>query len=182
MKSLLICVVLCLAVISMPSYSQQQKGDVELQFQGYYFTTVGQEFSFGSGNLAGKIGPYLTDNLQVGIGPTLSITTTTTATFNPLTLSIDKESKTTTTFGSTLFFVYSFLTRNAKLVPYFGANYFKQDFNDSEDKGSVGVNLGAKYYFAKKAAVDVSGNYLFTLNKDQEGGMLYFAVGISFLL
>ena len=58
-----------------------------------------------------------------------------------------------------------------------GRKYFKQDFSDSEDKGSVGVNLGAKYYFAKKAAFDVSGNYLFTLNKDQEGGMLYFAVG-----
>jgi hypothetical protein len=182
MKSLIMCVVLCLAVIAMPAYSQQQRGDVELQFQGYYFTTVGQEFSFGSGNLAAKIGPYLTDNLQVGIGPTLSITTITTATFNPTTLSIDKESNTTTTFGSTLFFVYSFLSRNGKLVPYFGANYFKQDFSDSEDKGSVGVNLGAKYYFAKKAAFDVSGNYLFTLNKDQEGGMLYFAVGISFLL
>ena len=81
MKSVLMCVVLCLAVITTPAYSQQQKGDVELQFQGYYFTTVGQEFSFGSGNLAGKIGPYLTDNLQVGIGPTLSITTTTTTTF-----------------------------------------------------------------------------------------------------
>jgi hypothetical protein len=182
MKSLLMCVVLCLAVITMPAYSQQQKGDVELQFQGYYFTTIGQEFSFGSGNLAAKIGPYLTDNLQVGIGPTLSITTTSTPTFNPVTMKLESESKTTTTFGSTLFFVYSFLSRNAKLVPYFGANYFKQDFSNSDDKGSVGINLGAKYYFAKKAAFDVSGNYLFTLNKDQQGGMLYFAVGISFLL
>lgn len=182
MRLVPICLALCLAVLAVPALSQQQKGDVELQFQGYYFTTVGTEFTFGSGTLSGKIGPYITDNLQVGIGPTLTITTSTDYSMDPITFAVKSESKTTTTFGSTAFFVYSFLTRNAKLVPYIGAQYFKQDFSDSDDKGSVGVNLGAKYYFAKKAAFDVSGNYLFTLNKDEEGGMLYFAVGLSFLL
>jgi hypothetical protein len=39
------------------------------------------------------------------------------------------------------------------------------------------VNVGAKYYFAKKAAFDLSGNHLFTLNSEQEGGIL-FAVGL----
>ncbi len=187
MKVVPVCLALCLALIAAPALSQQQKGDVELQFQGYYFTTVGSDMTFGMGTITGKIGPYLTDNLQIGIGPTLSITTMTSVdyqvgpppTYTPI---MKVETKTTTTIGSTAFFVYSFLTRNAKLVPYFGAQYFKQDFSDSDDKGSVGVNLGVKYYFAKKAAFDLSGNYLFTLNPDEEGGMLYFAVGLSFLL
>lgn len=178
MKSLCLCLVLCAVVLSVPAVAQQQKGDVELQFQGYYFRTVGTELSFGSGNLAGKIGPYITDWLQVGIGPTLSITTSTS--FDPTTF--EKTSETTTTFGSTAFVVASFLTRGAKAVPYIGAQYFKQNFDDSEDKGSVGVNAGVKFYFSKKAAFDISGNYLFTLNENQEGGMLYFAVGLSFLL
>jgi hypothetical protein len=72
--------------------------------------------------------------------------------------------------------------RNAKAVPYLGAQYFKNDFSDSEDKGSIGINAGLKYFFAKKTALDIGGNYLFTLNKDQEGGLLLFAVGLSFLL
>jgi len=187
MKLVPLFLVLCLALVAVPALSQQQKGDVELQFQGYYFTTIGSDLQFGSGTISGKIGPYITDNLQIGIGPTLTITTMTTTEYVPgtapyYTPTTKEETKTTTTFGSTAFFVYSFLTRNAKLVPYFGAQYFKQDFSDSEDKGSVGVNLGVKYYFAKKAAFDLSGNYLFTLNKDQEGGMLFFAVGLSFLL
>ncbi|MBK7256447.1 MAG: hypothetical protein IPI01_01190 [Ignavibacteriae bacterium] len=78
MKSLFLCLMLCAVVFSVPAVAQQQKGDVELQFQGYYFRTVGSDLEFGSGNLAGKIGPYLTDWLQVGVGPTLSITTMTT--------------------------------------------------------------------------------------------------------
>jgi len=124
------------------------------------------------GNISAKIGPYITDNLQIGIGPTLTITTT----------SFNGKSDTKTTFGSTAFFVYSFLMRNAKAVPYIGAAYFKNDFSDSNDKGSVGINAGLKYYFSKKVALDVSGNYLFTLNSEQEGGTLLFAVGLSFLL
>jgi hypothetical protein len=182
MRLVPMCLALCLAVLAVPALSQQQKGDVELQFQGYYFTTVGTESSIGSGTLSAKIGPYITNNLQVGIGPTLTVTTVPEFSIDPVTLQTKTESKTTTTFGSTAFFVYSFLTRNAKLVPYFGAQYFKQDFSDSDDNGSVGVNLGAKYYFAKKAAFDVSGNYLFTLNPDAEGGILYFAIGLSFLI
>ena len=182
MKLVSVCLALCLIILAVPAYSQQQRGDVELQFQGSYFTTVGSDVAFGSGRIAAKIGPYITDNLQVGIGPTLTITTTTIQTFNPVTLEFDENTETETTFGSTAFFVYSFLARNAKAVPYIGAQYFKQDFNDSDDKGSVGINAGLKYFFAKKAAVDFSGNYLFTLNKDEEGGILLFAVGLSFLL
>ncbi|HSQ75523.1 MAG TPA: hypothetical protein VLT13_08200, partial [Bacteroidota bacterium] len=78
MKFAPVCLALCLALIATPALSQQQKGDVELQFQGYYFTTVGSDMTFGMGTISGKIGPYLTDNLQIGIGPTLSITTMTT--------------------------------------------------------------------------------------------------------
>ncbi len=173
MKTATALLALALLVTVVPAAAQQQRGDVELQFQGYYFTTVGTDVTLGSGNLAAKIGPYITDNLQIGIGPTLSITTFSAST---------GESETKTTFGSTAFLVYSFLMRNAKAVPYLGAQYFKSDFSDSDDKGSVGVNAGLKYFFTKKAAFDISGNYLFTLNTEQQGGVLLFAFGLSFLL
>jgi len=176
-------IVLILMLVAAFGYAQQQRGDVELQFQGSYFTTVGTDFTFGQGTLSAKIGPYITDALQIGIGPTLSITTTTDYTQGPApTYALKKDTKTTTTFGSTAFFVYSFLMRNAKAVPYLGATYFKSDFSKSDDKGSVGISAGLKYYFAKKTALDVGGNYLFTLNSEQQGGILLFAVGLSFLL
>ena len=174
-------VMLILMLVAALGYAQQQRGDVELQFQALYFTTIGTDFTIGQGTISAKIGPYLTDNLQIGIGPTLSITTTTDYTVGPApTYTLNKETKTTTTFGSTAFFVYSFLG-NAKVVPYIGAQYFKQDFSNSNDNGSVGISAGLKYFFAKKTALDIS-NYLFTLNTGQQGGMLMFAVGLSFLL
>jgi hypothetical protein len=177
-KLAVVCVLLLCAATG---FAQQQRGDVELQFQAMYFTTVGQDYKVGMGNIAAKIGPYITDALQVGIGPTVSIITTTSATPDYTTMSVKYESDTKATFGSTAFIVYSFLMKGAKAVPYLGAQYFKSDFDDSEDKGSMGINGGLKYYFTRKTALDVSGNYLFTLNKDQEGGTLLFAVGLSFL-
>lgn len=184
MRSVNKCAILCLLLlVAVCGFAQQQRGDVELQFQGSYFTTIGTDYTFGSGNISAKIGPYITDALQIGIGPTLSITTTTTMSVGPApTYRLEKSSETKTTFGSTAFFVYSILLKGAKTVPYLGAQYFKSDFSDSEDKGSVGINAGLKFYFAKKTAFDVGGNYLFTLNPDQQGGVLLFAVGLSFLL
>jgi hypothetical protein len=176
-----VAVVSVLLICAGLGYAQQQRGDVELQFQAMYFQTVGQDYKIGSGNISAKIGPYITDALQVGVGPTLSITTTTTPTVDYSTYQLKYESETKATFGSTAFIVYSFLMKGAKAVPYVGAQYFKSDFSDSDDKGSVGINGGLKYYFTRKTALDVSGNYLFTLNEGQDGGTLLFAVGLSFL-
>jgi hypothetical protein len=170
MKNLLAATVcVALIVLAVPVYGQQQAGDLELQFLGYYFQSVGSDYDFSMGTIQGKIGPYVTDHLQVGVGPTLSITTS--------------GGTTTTSFGSTAFAVYSFLTKGGKLVPYFGAQYYKQDFSTefSEEPGNVGVSAGVKYFFAKKTALDISGNYLLDLRKDAQGGILFFAVGLSFL-
>ena len=167
--------------------SQQQAGDMELQFFGSYYRTVGNDFTFASGTIGGKIGPYLTDNIQVGLGPTFSISTSSRQTFtvDPVTFQVitKTESQTTTTFGTSAFFIYSFLTRGGKLVPYFGAQYFKRDFNKpfSEDRGSAGINGGVKYFFTKKTALDFSGNYLWDLNPDAKGALILFAFGLSFL-
>jgi len=172
--------------------AQQRKGDVELQFYGTYFQTVGTDETFGSGTIGGKIGPWVTDHFQIGMGPTLTITrmTETSYNFNPVTFQVttSKDTKTTTTFGTSIFMIYSFLTGGGKWVPYFGAQWFKSDFNKpiSEDKGSAGLNAGVKYFFAKKTALDFSVNYGWDLNPVEEGGTrggtLLFVFGLSFLL
>jgi hypothetical protein len=177
------CVILILC--TLPVYGQQQKGDLELQFLGSYYRTVGVTgMTFGSGNISAKIGPYVTDNFQIGLGPNLTISHSTTPGFDYTTGKETEVSEVTTTFGTYAFVVYSFLTKGAKLVPYLGAQYFKQDFNKpwSEEPGSLGFNLGAKYFFAKKAAFDIQGSYMFDMNKDAQGGFMLFAFGLSFLV
>ena len=187
--------VLALLLAAGSAHAQQKAGDLELQFYGMYYRTVGTDFTIGSGTIGGKIGPYLTDNLQVGLGPTLTITTTsmptTTYRVNPVTgdfiVETVTETNTTTTFGTSLFVVYSFLSRSGKIVPYLGAQYFKRDFNRpfSEDRGSAGVNAGLKYFFARKTALDFSANYLWDLNSEEQGGsnggLILLMFGLSFL-
>ncbi len=186
-QSLLIVISFLVFAAPVSLYSQQQAGDLELQFYGTYYRTIGTDFVIGSGTIGGKIGPYISDNIQIGLGPTLSITTTSMQTFDfdPVTFQMKTttEEKTTTTFGTSAFFIYSFLTSGGKLIPYFGAQYFKSDFNRpfSEDKGSAGINAGVKYFFAKKTALDFSGNYLWNLNTDAKGSVILFAFGLSFL-
>src|SRR5512138_2395898 len=62
-------------------YGQQKAGDFEIQFYGMYYRTVGTDVSFSSGTIGGKIGPYITNHLQIGIGPSLTISTITTPSF-----------------------------------------------------------------------------------------------------
>jgi hypothetical protein len=164
----------------LPVYGQQQKGDIELQLQGTFSATIGADVSSNVGTIAGKFAPYITTNLQVGVGPTLTITTTTVPQQGTGNVATDTETK--ATIGTTAFIVYSLLLKDAVTVPYLGASYYKRDFSNGKDRGWVGANGGAKIFFAKKMAADLSMNYLFSLNPETKGGLLLFAVGLSFLL
>ena len=170
MKTLLSCLIVVLLFAPSMLLAQQQQGDLELGFQGFYFADT--EGFFSSGTIQGKVGQFFTDNLEVGISPSLSITTISTGT---------GDSETSSTFGAGAFLTYSFLSENATTVPYFGGQYYKSDFSDDEDSGSAGINAGVKFYFTKKAAFDISGNYLFSLNENAEGGLILFSFGLSFL-
>ena len=192
-KTTVVCIVLLLLVGTCLAPAQQRRGDFELQFYGMYFRTMGTDLTFANGTIGGKIGPYITDHLQIGIGPSLSISTISgrevtgydPRTFSPI---YSTSSTTTTTFGTSVFLIYSFLTSGGKVVPYFGAQWFKSDFNKpiSEDKGSAGLTAGLKYFFARKTALDFSVNYGWNLNTAENNetlpSTLMFAFGLSFLI
>lgn len=177
-------VVLMILVLSVGAVAQQQKGDIELQLLGMYMTTTGSsDFKFSMGQISGSFGKFFTDNLELGIAPTLSITTVTSqqvdyGVFPPVLKSV---SNTTTTFGGSVFVVYSFLMGDSKTVPYAGARFYKQDFSTKES--SAGINGGVKYFISKKTALDANANYLFSLSSENgnSGGILLFGVGFSFL-
>jgi hypothetical protein len=181
MARALILIISLLIALSTSS-GQQQQGDIEAQLQGSFSTTVGADATSSIGTIAGKFGPYLTDNIQVGVGPTITIATTSNTSLQPGTTRLITSTETNVTFGTTAFVVYSFLLENAKAVPYLGASFYKRDFSNSDEKGWVGANGGVKYFFTKKTAMDMSANYLTSLNSDTKGGLLLFAFGLSFLL
>ncbi len=189
MATRFIVVFFLLALMVGTLNAQQEAGDLELQLAGSFLASSGvPNASFSAAILQTKIGKFFTDNLEIGIVPSLQWTrtsyTTTQYSFvgGRFVTSEVEEVNDNTTFGGGAFFVYSFLTSGATTVPYFGAQYYKQSFKDSEDNGSVGANVGMKFFFTKKAAFDVSGNYLFSLNKDAEGGLILITFGMSFLL
>jgi hypothetical protein len=173
--------ILTISVLTSSANAQQQQGDFEAQLAGYYVTVVGTDLSFGMGSIQTKLGYYFTDWFEFGLGPTWTITTTSTFDHSdPNTGQPVYKSLTEGDFGTTAFMQFSFLT-SSRTVPYFGGQYYKQSFRNDEDNGAVGLSAGIKFFFTKKAAFDVGGNYLFSLNKDTEGGLLLFAFGLSFL-
>ena len=174
------CVLIfAMLLVATTGFAQQQKGDVELGLQGSYYRTVGTDAEMQFGMIQGKIGWYVISTLEIGVGPALNIMTFSDGMGG---------SETTTQFGGSAFLVYSFLARGAKAVPYFGAQYYIRDLiqedvpDEATDSGSIGINAGLKYFFTKRTALDFSGNYMFSLNEDAEGGILYFSIGLSFLL
>lgn len=180
-KTFTLLSLLLVLLLVQGAVAQQQRGDFEAQLTGFYFTTVGSDLSLSMGTIQGKLGYFFTDHFELGFGPTFTVSTISTPVINYQTGTFTTESKTETDFGTTVFFVYSFLTKKARTVPYFGAQYYKQSFKNTDDKGSVGVNAGIKYYFTRRAAFDLAGNYLFSLNKDESGGILLFSFGLSYL-
>lgn len=174
---------LVLAVLLvLPLHAQQAQGDIELQLQGSYFTMVGTDVSVDVGTIAGKFAPFITDALQIGLGPTLTIQTTTTTDVAPGTGQTRTRSSTRVTFGSTAFIAYSILLKDARTVPYVQAQFYKRDFSNRSERGWVGAGGGMKYFFTRRTSLDVSANYLRSLNSGSQGGMVLFMFGLSFLV
>ena len=176
-KRLSFLAALCL-IFNVPVLAQQEKGDVELQVSGSLFTFVGDGTSSGSGTLFGKIGLFVTDHLSIGISPLLSVSVSESESFSSN--SFEKESKRTwtATTGGGAYFNYTLLS-NASTVPYFGAQYYKQDF-DTEGTGQAGINGGLKFFVTEKAAFDVSANYLLDLDNSSIG-LVVLQFGFSYL-
>ena len=192
--SAIVSLISILLLTGVTSYGQQQKGDTELGFYGMYFTSTGKsDFKVSTGNIAVTYGNFFTDHLEIAVSPTLSIITTTSTTpvtdyvIDPITglphytTTFETSSTTKTTFGIGIYLTYSFLAKDAKTVPYLGVILYRPDYSNSDDHGAAGINAGAKYFFSRKTAMDLKGNYLFSLNKGQTGGQLLFTIGLSFL-
>jgi len=154
---------ICLVV---PANGQMEKGDSEVQFSGMFMTFT-ETGGGGFFMVQGRYGYYITDNVQLGIGP--SYMGDTEGAFGMLGLSA---------FGN-----YVILLEDGKTAPYGGAQFYRYEPVQAGAKGSslIGLTGGVKYYLTPKTAIDGNANYQFALESGAGGGVLLFLVGFSFL-
>ena len=62
-------------VVSAQEFEGIERGDKELTFNGFVYTTVGQDYNYAFGTVLLSYGTYLSDKLVVGLAPGLSIST-----------------------------------------------------------------------------------------------------------
>lgn len=172
--------------ITNVTMAQVAKGDREFQFSGSFFTTTGTDVAFSSGNIQFKIGSYVTDNIEIGVAPTLTISTT--PTFDPVTFA--QENETNATLGLGFFGTYSFLSEDAKSMPYFGLQWFIPDISGNEDpitgditvQSFLGINGGIKYFITEQINIDFGANYLTGIGSSTEGGTILLQIGLGIIL
>lgn len=162
-----------------PVQAQQQQGDLELQFSGSVFSTVGREGgSLTAGLVQSKVGYFVSDRVQVGAFPSLVFSRATVETAG---LPGGSETVSDTRFGMGVFGRYSFLAEDASTVPYLGGQLYRIDLTDEDETGWAGVNAGVKLYLNRTTAFDMGGNFLVGLGQS-DGSLVLFQVGLDFLL
>jgi hypothetical protein len=170
--------------------AQQQKGDLAIQFSGNYYSqkiTFGkEEEKFFAGNIYVKMGKFFTQNLELGVKPNI--------TFFPdfeskiVNNEIQTKKKLKTNFGFGLYGTYSFLTADAKMMPYAGAEISYVP-TGKESTVNLGPYAGVKYFLTEKINIDGNMSYLLNLGDTYGrsvdvsiGGLFTFNLGIGVIL
>jgi hypothetical protein len=172
-----LCALVLLAVMTSAAHAQQEKGDTELQFVASSLLVLGDDTTY-FGNFSIKYGKFISDRIEFGVVPTVSITSFTNLVFDPVTMTFSSETDTEVTVGSGVFGTYSFLTEGARNVPYVGFQVYDQDLSVSDDPLGIGLNGGLKIFYTRNVALDVGGSYLFS-SDDTASGMILMQMGLS---
>lgn len=154
-----------LLLISTLTYSQVEKGDISLTFAASYSSISGTSF----GLINAKLGRYFTQNIEAGIRPQIMI------------------GEGFTMYGTGVYGTYNFLTADAKLLPYVGADLsFLQTETDlvGFSRTDIGAYGGAKYFLTEALNLD-AGIVLSTQIAGDEtgadGGTFLRNLGIGFI-
>jgi hypothetical protein len=160
MKKLLF---IALLFTSAVAFSQVEKGDIT-GTANFSFTSLKPEgtdaINMALFNM--RAGYFFTNNIEGG-----------------LSLTIMNAAETTST-GIGPYAVYNFLTADAKLLPYLGANFL--NYNTGQEGADainqLGLFGGAKYFLTEVVNVDANLNYTTWLG-DLSGSSLTFNLGLG---
>lgn len=154
----LILFAFAIVVTSTAAFSQVEKGDINIS-GSLSFQKLSDMDGFGI--FEAKGGYFFTQNVEAG--------TTFNVMFGPITVT-----------GIGPYASYNFLTEDAKLLPYAGAN-LSFLFGEGFSSTAIGVNGGAKYFLTETVNVD-AGLSLQQGFGDLDGAVFIMRVGIGFIL
>lgn len=189
MKRFILLTVIALT-LSITTKAQQEKGDIAIQFSGNFYT---QSIDFGttkekfySGNIYVKLGKFFTPNIELGVKPNVSISPRFESKIVKGEIQTTKKLGADVGFG--LYGTYSFLTADAKMMPYAGAEVSYAPTGD-ESTINLGPYAGVKYFLTEKINIDANASYLINLGStygnqsDTDiGGLLTINLGIGVIL
>ena len=158
----LVFAVLAPFALAAPAAAQAQAGDSEVQMFANFFMTADNPDT-ASGTIFVNYGNFLTDLVQLGGGPTISIS---------------KGDPVDVTFG-----INSFVRRHfgrTRVQPYIGGEFFMSDVTDPDFTYANAI-AGVKNYLSERAAVDFKGGYGFLLKEPGQAGLVNFQVGLTVL-
>ncbi len=153
-------------VLSSAAFAQQEKGDQVIRF---FVNFNKQENSDASMNLNFKYGKFVTQNVELGISPSLSLGGGTT------TLSLEG-------YGN-----YNFLLPDSKAVPYIGANLGvitieTKGADTSTSAFTYGLNGGFRYFISEKVNVDTGLSYSAFTMEGISSSQLDLNIGLGIII
>lgn len=170
--------------ITLTCFAQQEKGDLSIQFSGNYVSQNvkfdGANYKMASGNIYIKFGQFFTPNIELGVKPNVLIF------LQPDEKDIKKQHlKANVGFG--VYGTYSFLTADAKMIPYAGGEINYIPIADASTV-NLGPYAGMKYFIKENINIDANMNYSLTVGNSfgtgsfDPGGLFMFNIGIGVIL
>ena len=168
------------SILALPAVARAQAkaGDKEIQIFGNVITIITPSTRIGNvtfggtsatGNLFINAGVFVSDNTEVGGGPSITISSD-----DPI---FDT--------GVSVFLRNFFGDQSAKIKPYVSVDYFIQSFNTSgnqsiADNQFLNVGGGIRDYLNEKTALDISVKYGFN-PKNSDLKLIIANIGITFV-
>lgn len=170
-KQLLLPGLLAVLLTAPVVYGAPEAGDRSFTLAGNGASD--QDFDNNNFGLAGSMGWFLSDTLELGIRQSLS--------------GFDSVGDFDSWSGATRGYVdYHFLFGDNTFIPFVGANLGMVYGDHVKESGAAGVEAGIKFYVKEKTFITLMGEYQFLFEDGDEfedqvdDGAFYYTLGIGF--
>lgn len=176
-------VVFVVGLLANPSaaMAQAKKGDKEVQVAGNIFQTLGGDFGVSQGTGLFGIGFFVSDRMQISVVPQVTVSTFSTPVFNNRGIQTGTDREIDMNLGVSSKLVRFMGAADAKLKPYWGANFIINDLSSAGDSAFGAATFGFKNYLSEKAALDLNGSYGLALKHPGDSQILQVTVGITYI-
>jgi outer membrane protein W len=164
---------------ALPSnaHAQAQQGDREVQVSGNMTSLLRGGGQNTTGQITFGVGYYVTDRLEVGVAPLITVSSSSLAGGGGTSVTADA--------GVSTSLQYALGAKSSRVKPYLGASYvinsFKTDGGSLADNTFAAAIAGVKSYMTPKAALDFQSSFGFRPNAPSAEQRFGFNVGITYL-